>query len=116
MSGVAYGPLPISGASLRKVMGVVCSHIVLPVWASSAVTVSCPGRPYIVYRTLPSTDGDEYPSPSGRFQITFGPAAGQAGFKPLVSVVKLRCGPPHCVQATPSDPDAAAAPADSRKV
>ena len=68
--------------------------------ASIAVTISSPGRPYMVYRIPPSTDGDEYPSPSRRCQITLGPAAGQLDFSPLLSVVKFLCGPPHCVQGT----------------
>src|SRR5258705_13094739 len=97
-------------------MGVECSQTVFPVAASSAVTVSWPDRPYIVYKELLSTDGDEYPSPRGRFHITLGPVAGQLDFNPVDSVVKFRCGPPHCVQATPSVFAAAAAAAVTTKV
>jgi len=48
MSGVAYGPFPISGASLWKVMGVVYSQSVFPSSAFAASTTSWRGLPYIV--------------------------------------------------------------------
>src|SRR5437588_4509937 len=81
-------------------MGVACSQSVLPDAASQASTTSSRGLPYIVYRTLFWTAGELYPSPSGRFHMTFGPPAGHCSFNPAASVWKLRFGPPHWVQGT----------------
>src|SRR4029079_14410606 len=77
ISGVAYGPFPISRAtSLSKVIGFACSHRVAPVSAFGAMTISSARLPYMVKSMLPSTIVDEYPSPMGRFHITRGPDAG----------------------------------------
>ena len=60
MSGVEYGPLPISRpASLTNVIGVVCSQMVAPVSTFAASTTSWPGLPYIVYSVGPSTAAPE---------------------------------------------------------
>src|ERR1700674_3290542 len=91
-------------------MEVECSQRVLPDVASAASTTSSRGLPYMVYRTLFSTAGDEYPSPSWRFQMTFGPLAGHCAFNPAASVWKLRVGPPHWVQGTPGGTPAEARP------
>src|SRR6185437_8027645 len=66
------------------------------------MTTSSRGLPYAVYKIPLSTAGDVYPSPSGLFQITRGPLVGQVSFRPVASVWKFRCGPPHCVQGMPA--------------
>jgi len=46
ISGVLYGPLPCSrAASLMNDIGVTCSHNVVPLPASAAITTSCPRLP-----------------------------------------------------------------------
>src|SRR5687768_2902731 len=104
MSGVECGPAPKLKSSRRD--GYLCSHSVLPVAASIAITVSsashgpCLARPlparYMVNSRPSSTRIAEWPVPSGRDQITGGPVSGHFSASPVVLTMKLRFGPPHC--------------------
>src|SRR5438874_7524727 len=110
MSGVLCGPAPCEKSTPSVVAGYLNSHTVLPLAASSAMTVSScarrtydisPTGRYIVYTRGPSARIDECPSPSARVQSFFGPPGGQDEASPVASEMKLRCGPPHCVQSPP---------------
>src|SRR5688572_28033683 len=83
----------------------LCSQIVLPVAASSAVTISScekrardgPAGRYIEYNRVPSASTIEWPSPNGRDHSRLGPVAGQDAARPVAVDMKSRVGPPHCV-------------------
>jgi hypothetical protein len=54
---------------------------------------------YIVNSRPSSATIAEWPVPSGRLQMTRGPASGHLLESPVASTMKLRFGPPHCRHA-----------------
>ena len=110
-SGVACGPAPWPKSCTSD--GYEYSHSVSPVAASSAMTVSsrlhgaAPPSPYdtrYIVNSRPSAAMiAACPAPSGRLQISGGPASGQASARRGASAtMKSPLGPPHLRHASSS--------------